>query len=573
MFSLCILLKLFRNLKRKWRRKVKRDYMKCSKRESIFAKLSSLKPDRDVSLTSSDDDMRSENDDASDPENDNDNDRHEIENNKSRNKPIDFKFGNRILEENDRVDSSSESVIDYRLEEEEKEEEFSDDSESDNENANLVFNFQNDVEKEQYIIESLRLWALEDGVMSMTKLDRLLARLRPVFPNLPVSYKTLLDTPQNIEVVALNSGGEMWYKSIRENLNRMELEIYLQLKGKIVMDVNIDGLPISKSSKIKFWPILGHLAGTKSEPFIIAIYLGTQNPQNVDEFLGQFVNEVHDLQIHGYSFKNNNYSFKVANYILDAPAFVKCCINHGGYCACDKCIVNGEWHDDRMTYCNLDEPLRTEESFLMQEQQRHHNGHSPLERLGTKMVGQFRLDVMHLVYEGVFKRLVTTWKEWNGAWKLDRRAINSICDLLEFIKDSTPSDFNRKPRSLRDLKFYKATEFRRLLLYDGILVFRDFTDVNVYKHFLLLHCGMVILSNQILLNSMHVFAGQALRTFIEHSIEIYGKKFVVYNVHILHHLEEECIQHGVVENFSAFKYENRLKSLKSSLKSVYRPLH
>lgn len=147
--------------------------MKCSKRESIFAKLSSLKPDRDVSLTSSDDDMRSENDDASDPENNNDNDRHEIENNKSRNKPIDFKFGNRILEENDRVDSGSESVIDYRLEEEEKEEEFSDDSESDNENANLVFNFQNDVEKEQYIIESLRLWALEDGVMSMTKLDRL----------------------------------------------------------------------------------------------------------------------------------------------------------------------------------------------------------------------------------------------------------------------------------------------------------------------------------------------------------------------------------------------------------------
>lgn len=67
---------------------------------------------------------------------------------------------------------------------------------------------------------------------------------------------------------------------------------------------------------------------------------------------------------------------------------------------------------------NLDQTLRTDESFRNREQPEHHEGTSPLERLGTGLVSQFRLDAMHLLYIGVFKRLLHFWLFKVGVWKL-----------------------------------------------------------------------------------------------------------------------------------------------------------
>lgn len=49
--------------------------------------------------------------------------------------------------------------------------------------------------------------------------------------------------------------------------------------------------------------------------------------------------------------------------------------------------------------------LRTDESFQNRDQPEHHKYNSPLERdLQCGMVSAFRLDPMHLIYAGVFKR-------------------------------------------------------------------------------------------------------------------------------------------------------------------------
>lgn len=213
----------------------------------------------------------------------------------------------------------------------------------------------------------------------MQKLDDLLARLKPVFPNLPTSYKTLLNTPRHIKILPCGSG-EMWYKGIRTNLDFIDLSEYVIEKGKIILNINMDGMPVSKSSSKKFWPILGHLEGTKSEPFIIAIYYGKHDPDTIDDFLIQFIAEIDELQNNGYNFNNINYEFEILNYILDAPArsLIKCCIGHNGYYACEKCEIKGEWHNERMTYTDLNQPLRTDASFKAQNQPHHHKGYSPL---------------------------------------------------------------------------------------------------------------------------------------------------------------------------------------------------
>lgn len=201
-----------------------------------------------------------------------------------------------------------------------------------------------------------------------------------------------------------------------------------------------------------------------------------------------------------------------------------------------------------------------------------HTIHSPLEEIGAGLVSQFRLDGMYLIFLCVMKRLLLAWKMHNGPWKLHRNTIAAISDKLILLKPSCPQDFNRPPRSIGELSFHKASELRRVLLYDGIVVLRNYLDENIYKHFLLLHCGIYILSSPVLVQSHCRYAGQLLRTFITHSVTIYGAKFVVYNVHSMCHLAEECEQHGHLENFSAFVFENKLQSIKMSFHSSYKPL-
>lgn len=46
----------------------------------------------------------------------------------------------------------------------------------------------------------------------------------------------------------------------------------------------------------------------------------------------------------------------------------------------------------------------------------------------------------------------------------------------------------------------------------------------------------------------------------------------MYNVHSLCHLAQECDDHGCLDTFSAFRYENKLKTIKSNLKSGFQPI-
>lgn len=142
----------------------------------------------------------------------------------------------------------------------------------------------------QYVAIMISEWAREGGMLSMRKLQSLLSKLYPVFPNLYLTYKALLNTARNIQLIQVNDG-ELWYKGIIFNLDSMNLNDYLERFNKIVIDVNIDGLPIFKSSPSKFWPILGRLVWSKNEPFIISIFKGNVDP-NVHDFLHLFVREI-----------------------------------------------------------------------------------------------------------------------------------------------------------------------------------------------------------------------------------------------------------------------------------------
>lgn len=436
--------------------------------------------------------------------------------------------------------------------------------------------FENEQERGDVLVEVIRHWASSPGVLSMSKLDELLQGINPLYPQIPKSYKTLLQTPKGLDITQDDNGNLMWYKGIRANLDAMLLLEYVEKFGVIKIDINMDGLPLYKGSEKKFWPILGYLVHTKNPPFIIGLFYGIGDPA-IDFYLSEYVEEVALLLENGYDFNDKSYPFLIGNYILDAPArsLVKCCIGHSGYCACEKCTVVGAWDEGRVTFLQLDAELRTDESYRNQDQAYHHSGVSPLadERVLTGMISQFRLDSMHLCYCGVVKRLFTAWLKWPGHFHLHWESVSNISDILESLVESCPLDFNRKPQTFSKCLKYKATELRRIALYDGILAFRNDVHKSVYKNWLLLHVALYILSSPVLVKTMCQYASHLLRVCINHSATVYERKFVVYNVHSLAHLGEECEENGPLDTFSAFRYENQLKTIKETLKSCYKALH
>lgn len=219
-----------------------------------------------------------------------------------------------------------------------------------------------------------------------------------------------------------------------------------------------------------------------------------------------------------------------------------------------------------MTYPPHEEaPLRTDESVSQQTHKEYHKGVSPLiTRLQLKPLTQFPLESFHLLYLGIMRRiLLMLYCAKASKYKL--RDVCQIDNLCIFLRSFFPSDFARRPRRLSDWKYYKGTEFRRLLLYDGFLIFRKFGYSEVYQNFLLFACAVRILVDPALVKDYAADADRLLTIFVEHSSKIYGQTFVVYNVHHLIHIVSDCLLHGHFEEFSAFKFESFLGNMKNLL--------
>lgn len=191
------------------------------------------------------------------------------------------------------------------------------------------------------------------------------------------------------------------------------------------------------------------------------------------------------------------------------------------------------------------------------------------------MVSQFRLDALHLVYLGVVKRMLHFLISIRSRCTLPHYVVLEINNMLNDIASFFPLEFTRKPRSLgtrTKREKWKGTEFRRFILYDCIYVLKDHVPNNIFQCFLLLHCAIYILCRHDLFQRMNEIADFLLRQFVKQSAHSFGHEFVVYNVHSLIHLSEECHNRGTLDSFSAFPFENFLGIIKSHLRSTHLPL-
>lgn len=419
----------------------------------------------------------------------------------------------------------------------------------------------------------LSQWALGVTHHKVTELLMLLKQHKD-FSSLPSDCRTLLKTPRQTEEIKCGNGSYC-HMGIAEPLERIVVENKVE-DTDLKLQINVDGLPLAKSSGSQVWPILIWLYGFPHiAPFTAGVYHGQEKPRSIAAYLQPLVDDVSGLIQNGLCVGQKLYNVICHSFVCDVPAraFITQTKCHTGYSSCSKCYVEGEYMDRRVTFLETKSPLRSDESFTSRHDDEYHVGTSPLEQIpGLKMVSSFPIDYMHCMCLGVARKFLIYLLKGNIRVKLQAAKINAINSRIEEVIHCVPSEFSRKPRSLKELLRWKATEFRLFLLYIGPYLLNEIVPHDVFVHFLCFHVASRILSSTKFIKNDIQYANELLHCYVQNFGCIYGQETLSYNVHSLLHIAADAERFGILENFSASRYENKLQAIKKLVRKPGKPL-
>lgn len=431
-----------------------------------------------------------------------------------------------------------------------------------------------DDDEESRFHEKLANWSTTNNI-THSALGGLLKLLNShsCFKSLPKDARTLLKTPRTT-ITSLISDGEYVHFGL-ENAIRVLAKDLPNLEKKIQLYINIDGIPIFKSSSIQFWPILCSIVNPPSKPTTVGIFCGDKKSSSSSQYLSIFVNEALKLYTTGIIIGKTIHTIEVIGFICDAPAraYISGIKSHTGYSACGKCAIKGNYVAGRVIFNETNCELRTNQSFRSRSDETHHKEKSEIEKLPIDMVKCFPYEYMHLVCLGVTRKLLQLWcRGKKSYYRLTASKASIISSYLLDCRAYTPLEFNRKPRSLIELDRWKATEFRQFLLYNGVTALVQILDPDCYKHFLCLHVAISIFASPNITTTNFEYGSQRLKYFVSCFSDLYGEETISYNVHGLLHLPDDVKVHGSLDKFSGFKFENELQHIKRLIRGKCLPL-
>lgn len=240
----------------------------------------------------------------------------------------------------------------------------------------------------------------------------------------------------------------------------------------------------------------------------------------------------------------------------------------------------------RMLFAGFENEMRTDDQFRNRIQPIHHKEKSILEDLtnidGTPLIDMIKQfptsDPLHLLEEGVMKRVLKIWmkgtKTYKKKWSTDMHAsINR--NILQWNKE-LPNEIHRKIRDLKYVSYWKATEFRTMLLYYGIVAFKDILNEVEYTHFLQLCLAIRMCSCQ---NYVSKYCKSAVKIpqkllseYCKNFVKIYGNSSVVSNIHNIAHIYDDVEKFGSLIEISTYPFENFLKDIKMRIKPSNTPI-
>lgn len=397
--------------------------------------------------------------------------------------------------------------------------------------------------------------------------NRILTVLRThnCFTFLPKDIRTLLFTPRIRPILHKIEPGEYLHFGVKKCLARTLEQInFSSIPEVLEIDISTDGAQLHRSGKHDIWPIQCRIANIpKSIPETIGVYKGPKKPNSSQEFFQYCNSDLHEIFEGGIIFKDRKFSIKLRCFIADAPAraFILGHKSHRSSCPCSKCTIHGFTIGRYMVLRGIQHRPRTNEDYRRQIDEEHHKCSSPLSHLPFDMVKDVVFEYMHMCCLGVMKKLILTWLRgtYTKNTKLTGSQIQIISNRLKVLSKYCPREFARHVESLDDCDQFKATQWRLIMLYVGVVCFKEVLKDYVYDHFLLFHISMRILVSSIYnTNRNLVFSEMAIKKFVLLCEDIYGSTFLSYNIHGILHLVEDVLRFGPLDSYSAFPYENNM---------------
>lgn len=177
-------------------------------------------------------------------------------------------------------------------------------------------------------------------------------------------------------------------------------------------------------------------------------------------------------------------------------------------------------------------------------------------------------DAMHLSDLGVTKKILMLLINNKSVEKITPSIRSKMSSILVSFSPYIVSEFSRKPRPLEEIRRWKSVEYRQFILYTGIVLLKDFVSSDFYKHFLLLFVGYRIFVDSKVYNCSITYkcAEEMFEKFVKEFSSFYGREYLSYNIHNLLHVNECYEQYGNLMSYSAYSFENFLKTLKQNIK-------
>lgn len=153
----------------------------------------------------------------------------------------------------------------------------------------------------------------------------------------------------------------------------------------------------------------------------------------------------------------------------------------------------------------------------------------------------------------------------------DDNAIERISKLFTEINKTLPREIHRYIRPLEHLAYWKGTEYRSILLYVGIVLFRTVLPIDHYTLFLRIACAVRICSIDAYQKYLPL-ARILFNEYIEGCINLDGIDTITSNIHHLAHVVDDVENLGNLNTINAYQFENALFQMKSVLKQCNKPL-
>lgn len=364
--------------------------------------------------------------------------------------------------------------------------------------------------------------------------------------------------------------------------------------------INSDGAPIYNSNKTSMWPVqlyanfLPPELRFKRENILIHMLYASEKKPDFMEIFAILAQEIEFLQENKIRFLYNSIIYNcmvvvmLASFDLPARAMASGQKLYSGEKACVFCLHPGIKVKDHTNniytrYTKIHpEPCQRSHAGAISAIAKFNAKSSSNDPYGLISIppmilfpkfdlsNGYTIDYMHNSALNIMKLLIDFWM-----------GKHRLCKNSKYFKPLAPkhrillnkrlvaikpcSYVTRKPRTLDDRAFFKATEYRYLLLYYLRFALQGLLDHNQIKHFELFSASIYILLKSKITKTEVEEVRVMLNRFADDFEKLYGIESITMNIHIVRHYADSVINCGPLWAYSMFGFEKNIGNLKKNV--------